>query len=146
MSQIIEKTDQPATEPALKAKDKTGRKKKVKRHVSDIVVHIYATFNNTIVTVSDSKGNSLSWSSAGENGFKGSRKSTPFAGQVVTAKALQKAKELHNFIYAQIRVCGPGPGRDAAIRAVKDFAEVKAIFDVTKVPFNGCQPPKERRV
>lgn len=146
MSQITEKTDQPVVDPALKVKDKTERRKKVKRHITDVVVSIFATFNNTIVTVADSKGNALSQSSAGKCGFKGSRKSTPFAGGVVTLDALKKAKDLYNFINAVIRISGPGPSRDSAIRAVLNFAEVKAIFDVTKVPFNGCQPPKERRV
>lgn len=135
-----------STSSGKKSKDKAGRKKKVRRHVSKIKVHILASFNNTIVTVTDSNGATLSACSAGEMGFKGSRKSTPFAAQVVTEKALNTAKELHGFTDANIYVDGPGPGRDSGIRTVKNFAHVHEIHDVTSVPHNGCKPPKERRV
>jgi small subunit ribosomal protein S11 len=136
----------PVVESGKKSKDKAGRKKKIKRHVSTVVVHVFASFNNTIVTITDPKGNTLSWASSGGSNFKGSRKSTPFAGQVVATKALAAAKELHGFTEAKIYVDGPGPGRDAAIRAVRDFAAVLEIHDVTSTPFNGCKAPKERRV
>ncbi len=127
-------------------KTKARRSRKYKRIVSDVIVHIHATFNNTIITVTDVKGNTLSWATAGGSGFRGSRKSTPFAGQVATTRALQKAKELYGIESAEIRVSGPGPGRDASIRAVKDFVSISAICDVTGIPFNGCRAPKERRV
>lgn len=123
-----------------------GGKKKLKRHVSDIIVHVYASFNNTIITVSDVKGNTLAWATAGGSGFRGSRKSTPFAGQVATAKAIQKAKDVYGAESAEVRVYGPGPGRDASVRAVRDFVTVTAIYDVTGIPFNGCRAPKQRRV
>ncbi|HET9843167.1 MAG TPA: 30S ribosomal protein S11, partial [Gammaproteobacteria bacterium] len=97
-------------------KGKPRRQKKYKRLVQDIIVHIYATFNNTVVTVTDVKGNVLSWATAGGSGFRGSRKSTPFAAQVAVDRALRKAKELYGAESAEIRVCGPGPGRDAATR------------------------------
>lgn len=121
-------------------------KRKTKRLVTDIIVHIYASFNNTLATITDVKGNTLSWATAGGCGFRGSRKSTPFAGQVATGKALQKARELYGIETAEVRVYGPGPGRDASVRAVRDFVHVTAIYDVTGIPFNGCRAPKERRV
>jgi len=121
-------------------------KKKGKRIVHDVVVHVYASFNNTIITVTDVKGNTLSWATAGGSGFRGSRKSTPFAGQVAAARAIQKAKELHNVVSAEVRVWGPGPGRDASIRAIREHVQITAIFDVTGIPFNGCRQPGERRV
>lgn len=121
-------------------------KKKVKRHISDVIIYITASFNNTIVTVTDTKGNTLSWATAGGCGYRGSRKSTPFAGQVATTKALQAAKDLYGIQNAQVRVSGPGPSRDAALRAIKDFVFVSVIRDVTPIPFNGARAPKERRV
>jgi len=121
-------------------------RRKVKRLVSDIIVHIYASFNNTIITVTDVKGNALAWATAGGSGFRGSRKSTPFAGQVATAKAVQKAKDVFGAESAEVRVCGPGPGRDASVRAVRDYVSISAIYDVTGIPFNGCRAPKQRRV
>lgn len=134
------------TNNSASAKTKTKGKKRTKRLITDIIVHVYASFNNTIITVTDVKGNALSWATAGGCGFRGSRKSTPFAGQVATGKALQKAKELYGVETAEVRVYGPGPGRDASVRAVRDFVHVSAIFDVSKTPFNGCRPPNERRV
>lgn len=121
-------------------------KKKVKRLISDIIVHVYASFNNTIITITDVKGNTLSWATAGGSGFRGSRKSTPFAGQVAAARAIQKAKDLYGVESAEVRVYGPGPGRDASVRAVRDFVSITAIYDVTGIPFNGCRAPKQRRV
>ncbi len=121
-------------------------RRKVKRLVSDIIVHIYASFNNTIITVTDVKGNTLTWATAGGSGFRGSRKSTPFAGQVAAAKAVQKAKDVFGAESAEVRVCGPGPGRDASVRAVRDYVSISAIYDVTGIPFNGCRAPKQRRV
>lgn len=127
-------------------KGKGGRKKRYKRVVSDIIVHIYASFNNTITTVTDVKGNVLSWATAGGSGFRGSRKSTPFAGQVATSRAVGKAKEVYGAESAEVRVFGPGPGRDASVRAVSEHVGISAIYDVTSIPFNGCRAPKERRV
>jgi len=131
---------------ALKKKDTSGRKRKLKEHVECIVVHIRATFNNTKITVTKLDGDTLSFSSAGERKFRGSRKRTPFAAQVATMHALQKAADAHGMSKAIVYVNGPGPGRDAAIRAVKDFATVLEIRDVTPTPHNGVRPPKERRV
>ena len=121
-------------------------KKRSKRIISDVIVHVYASFNNTLITVTDVKGNTLSWATAGGCGFRGSRKSTPFAGQVAAAKAIQKARELYSVESAEVRIYGPGPGRDASVRAVRDFVLITAIFDVTGIPFNGCRAPKQRRV
>jgi small subunit ribosomal protein S11 len=125
---------------------KTKLKKRTKRTISDVIVHVYASFNNTLITVTDVKGNALSWATAGGCGFRGSRKSTPFAGQVAAGKAIQKAKELYGCESAEVRIYGPGPGRDASVRAVRDFVQITAIFDVTGIPFNGCRAPKQRRV
>lgn len=125
---------------------KTRSKRKTRRVITDVIVHVYASFNNTIITVTDVKGNTLSWATAGGCGFRGSRKSTPFAGQVAAAKAIQKARELYGVESAEVRIYGPGPGRDASIRAVRDTVQITAIYDVTGIPFNGCRAPKERRV
>jgi small subunit ribosomal protein S11 len=121
-------------------------KKRTKRVITDVIVHVYASFNNTLITVTDVKGNTLSWATAGGCGFRGSRKSTPFAGQVAAGKAIQKARELYGAECAEVRIYGPGPGRDASVRAVRDFVQITAIFDVTGIPFNGCRAPKARRV
>lgn len=128
------------------AAGKGKNKRKVKRLVSDVIVHIYASFNNTIITITDVKGNALAWATSGGSGFRGSRKSTPFAGQVATSKAIQKAKDMYGAESAEVRVCGPGPGRDASVRAVRDYVSITAIYDVTGIPFNGCRAPKQRRV
>jgi small subunit ribosomal protein S11 len=121
-------------------------KKKVRKNVSEGVVSIRSTFNNTIVTFSDKEGNVLSWSSAGCLGFKGSRKSTPFAAQNAVEAAAQKAKE-HGLRKVEVNVKGPGPGRDSAIRALQVAGlDVSVINDVTPLPHNGCKPPKRRRV
>lgn len=127
-------------------KDKLVRKKRYKKVITDIIVHVYASFNNTMATITDVKGNVLSWATAGGSGFRGSRKSTPFAGQVATSKALQKACETYGCESAEVRVYGAGPGRDASVRAVRDHVSISAIYDVTGIPFNGCRAPKERRV
>jgi small subunit ribosomal protein S11 len=129
------------------ADNKTSRsKKKVKRVVSDGVAHIHATFNNTIVTISDRQGNALSWATAGGSGFRGSRKSTPFAAQVAAEKAGQVAQEM-GMKNLEVMVKGPGPGRDSAVRALNNIGfKISRIDDVTPIPHNGCRPPKKRRV
>lgn len=125
---------------------KASSAKKRKKLVASGVVHIRATFNNTIVTISDMQGDVIAWSSSGCNGFKGSRKSTPFAGQVATEKALEKAKE-YGLKTVSVKVDGPGSGRESAVRAlVNAELTVTSIKDVTSVPHNGCRPPKRRRV
>jgi small subunit ribosomal protein S11 len=127
----------------------TGRRKsarKVKRVLSSGQVHILATFNNTIVTVTDMQGNAVTSASAGQSGFKGSRKSTPFAARVAAEQAMKNAQQF-GLQEAQIFVKGPGPGRENAIRAVQAAGiRVTSITDVTPVPHNGCRPPKKRRV
>ena len=127
--------------------DKSSRtKKKVKRSVADGVAHIHATFNNTIVTITDRQGNTLSWATAGGSGFRGSRKSTPFAAQVAAEKAGQIAQEM-GMKNIDVMVKGPGPGRDSAVRALNGIGlKISRIDDVTPIPHNGCRPPKKRRV
>lgn len=121
-------------------------KKKAKKNISEGIVYIYSTFNNTIVTISDKQGNVISWCSAGVLGFKGSRKSTPFAAQNAVADAAKKAADV-GMRKVEIKVKGPGPGREAALRALINTGfEVGHIYDVTPVPHNGCKPPKRRRV
>jgi small subunit ribosomal protein S11 len=121
-------------------------KKKVKKNIANGVVHIQSTFNNTIVTISDSTGNVVSWSSAGLQGFKGSRKSTPFAAQLAAQDAARKAME-HGMKSVDVYVKGPGPGRESALRALQATGfNVLTIKDVTPSPHNGCRPPKRRRV
>ncbi|MEJ2690938.1 MAG: 30S ribosomal protein S11 [Deltaproteobacteria bacterium] len=121
-------------------------KRKEKKNVPEGVVHIQSTFNNTLVTITDKMGNTISWCSAGVLGFKGSRKSTPFAAQNTVEEASRKAME-HGLRTVEIRINGPGPGRDAAIRALTVAGlEVSRICDVTPIPHNGCKPPKRRRV
>jgi small subunit ribosomal protein S11 len=123
-----------------------ARRKKAKRMVSEGVVHIHSTFNNTIITISDQQGNVVAWSSAGAVGFKGSRKGTPFAAQVAAEAAARKAAEL-GMRQVQVYVKGPGAGRESALRSLQaaGFA-VHIIKDVTPIPHNGCRPPKRRRV
>ncbi len=126
--------------------DKSRSKKKTKRVVSDGVAHIHATFNNTIVTISDRQGNALTWATAGGSGFRGSRKSTPFAAQVAAERAGQAAQEL-GMKNLEVMVKGPGPGRDSAVRALNAIGfKISRIDDVTPIPHNGCRPPKKRRV
>ncbi|GIV66912.1 MAG: 30S ribosomal protein S11 [Chloroflexota bacterium] len=120
--------------------------RKVKRTLSSAQVHIYASFNNTIVTVTDQQGNTVCWASAGSAGFKGSRKSTPFAARLAAEQAL-KAAQAMGVQEVDVIVKGPGPGRESAIRAVQGMGiKVRSIADVTPVPHNGCRPPKKRRV
>ena len=122
------------------------KKKKVKKNVTDAVAHIHASFNNTIVLITDRQGNTLSWATAGSVGFKGSRKSTPFAAQVAAEKAATAAAE-HGVKTLEVRVSGPGPGRESAVRSINNAGfKVTNITDVTPIPHNGCRPPKRRRV
>jgi small subunit ribosomal protein S11 len=121
-------------------------KKRVKKNIAAGVVHISATFNNTMITISDVSGNVLSWSSAGARGFKGSRKSTPFAAQVAAGDAAAKAME-HGLKTVTVEVSGPGAGRESALRALSAAGlKISLIRDVTPIPHNGCRPPKRRRV
>ncbi|VAW35187.1 SSU ribosomal protein S11p (S14e) [hydrothermal vent metagenome] len=121
-------------------------KRREKKNISEGIVFIYSTFNNTIITISDRQGNVLCWSSAGVIGFKGSRKSTPFAAQNALSDAVKKAKE-YGIRKVEVKVKGPGPGRESALRALTTVdLEVSRICDVTPVPHNGCKPPKRRRV
>ena len=128
------------------ADNSTRTKKKVKRNVADGVAHIHATFNNTIITITDRQGNTLSWATAGGSGFRGSRKSTPFAAQVAAERAGQVAQEM-GMKNIDVMVKGPGPGRDSAVRALNGLGlKISRIDDVTPIPHNGCRPPKKRRV
>jgi small subunit ribosomal protein S11 len=129
------------------AKRKVTRKKVVKKNIADGIVHIAATFNNTMVTVTDNAGNAISWSSAGNLGFRGSKKSTPFAATAAVEDALKKAME-HGIKNVGIKVQGPGSGRDTAVKSIGaiDGITVKWFKDVTPLPHNGCRPPKRRRV
>jgi hypothetical protein len=121
-------------------------KRKERKHVETGAAHIRSTFNNTIVTITDSNGNTISWASAGELGFRGSRKSTPFAAQMAAEKAAKVAID-HGMRSADVFVKGPGAGREAAIRALQAAGiEISSIKDVTPIPHNGCRPPKRRRV
>lgn len=133
--------------PAAKARRrKEFRKKREKKHVPTGVVHIQATFNNTLVTVTDPQGNVVTWASAGSIGFKGSRKGTPFAASQAAATAASRAREV-GMRTVTVRVKGPGSGRESAIRALAaNGLQVSSIKDVTPIPHNGCRPPKRRRV
>jgi small subunit ribosomal protein S11 len=123
-----------------------GKRRKVRRNVTLAVVHVKATFNNTVVTVTDTKGDVLCWASAGTSGFKGSRKSTPFAGQCAAQQAAEKAAK-YGVKEVEVKVKGPGSGRESAITALQSAGlSVKSIEDVTPLPHNGCRPPKKRRV
>ena len=120
--------------------------KKIKKDISDGIAYVNATFNNTIITITDRKGNTLSWSTSGASGFKGSRKSTPFAAQVAAEKAGQTAKE-YGIKNLDVRITGPGPGRESAVRSLNNLGfKVTNIIDGTPIPHNGCRPPKRRRV
>ena len=128
------------------AKTTTRARKKVKKTVSDGVAHIHASFNNTIITITDRQGNALSWATSGGAGFRGSRKSTPFAAQVAADKAGSVAKE-YGVKNLDVNVKGPGPGRESAVRALNNAGfKVTSITDVPPIPHNGCRPPKKRRV
>lgn len=128
------------------AKSQTRVRKKVKKNVVDGVAHIHASFNNTIVTISDRQGNTLAWATAGGCGFRGSRKSTPYAAQVASEKVGNVVKEM-GMKNLEVFVKGPGPGRESAVRALNSQGfKVTNISDVTPIPHNGCRPPKRRRV
>jgi len=128
------------------AKKKVRTKRKEKKNISSGVVHIQSTFNNTIITIADAAGNVVAWSSAGVQGFKGSRKSTPFAAQLAAEDAAKKAME-HGMRTVEVYVKGPGSGRESALRSLQAAGfNVTLIKDVTPIPHNGCRPPKRRRV
>lgn len=121
-------------------------KKKIKRVVTDAVAHVQASFNNTIVTITDRQGNALSWATAGGAGFRGSRKSTPFAAQVAAEKAGRAAGD-YGVKTVEVRIKGPGPGRESSVRALASLGiRITSISDVTPVPHNGCRPQKRRRI
>jgi small subunit ribosomal protein S11 len=135
-----------ADQPSSTAPAAPKARKKVKKNVVDGVAHIHATFNNTIIVITDRQGNALAWSTAGSCGFRGSRKSTPFAAQVAAEKAGTAAAE-HGVKNLEVRVKGPGPGREAAVRSLHNAGfKILNITDVTPIPHNGCRPPKRRRV
>ena len=128
------------------AKAKVRTKKKARRNVSDGVAHVHASFNNTVITITDRQGNALAWATAGASGFKGSRKSTPFAAQVAAARVGQTVAEM-GMKTLELRIKGPGPGRESAVRALNNAGfRITSITDVTPIPHNGCRPPKKRRV
>lgn len=128
------------------AKANSRVKKKAKQVVTDAVAHVHATFNNTIVTITDRQGNALCWATSGGSGFRGSRKSTPFAAQVAAEHAGQMATE-YGVKNMDVMVKGPGPGRDSAVRGLNSVGfKISSISDVTPIPHNGCRPPKKRRV
>lgn len=128
------------------AKGSLRQKKKVKRNVSDGVAHVHASFNNTIINVTDRQGNTLAWTTAGNSGFRGSRKSTPFAAQVAASRVAEIIQEF-GMRNLDVRINGPGPGRESAVRALNNAGfKITNITDVTPIPHNGCRPPKRRRV
>ena len=124
----------------------TRTKRKERKNISNGVAHVNATYNNTMITITDVQGNTIAWSSAGSMGFKGSRKSTPYAAQIAAEDAGRKASE-HGVRTLDVEVCGPGSGRESALRALQSGGfVVTSIKDVTPIPHNGCRPPKRRRV
>ncbi len=128
------------------AKTSTRVRKKVKKNVAEGIAHVHASFNNTIVTITDRQGNALAWSTSGGNGFKGSRKSTPFAAQIA-AEAAGKAAQECGVKNLEVRIKGPGPGRESAVRALNAAGfKITSISDITPIPHNGCRPPKKRRI
>ena len=128
------------------ARDKTRMKRKERKNIAAGVVHVNSSFNNTKVLISDVQGNAISWSSSGTMGFKGSRKSTPYAAQVAAEDVSKKAQE-HGMRMLEVEVCGPGSGRESALRALQAVGmTITTIRDVTPIPHNGCRPPKRRRV
>jgi small subunit ribosomal protein S11 len=128
------------------ANSSARQRKRVKKNVVDGVAHVHASFNNTIVTITDRQGNALSWATAGGCGFRGSRKSTPFAAQVAAEKAGEVAKDF-GMKNLDVEIKGPGPGRESAVRALNNLGfKITNISDVTPIPHNGCRPPKRRRV
>ncbi|MDA8416243.1 MAG: 30S ribosomal protein S11 [Betaproteobacteria bacterium] len=130
----------------VKSNNSSRARKKVKKNVAEGIAHIHASFNNTIVTITDRQGNALSWATSGSNGFKGSRKSTPFAAQIAAENAGKAAQEC-GVKNLEVRIKGPGPGRESAVRALNSVGfKITSISDVTPVPHNGCRPPKKRRI
>jgi small subunit ribosomal protein S11 len=128
------------------AKATTRTRKRVKKNVVDGIAHVHASFNNTIITITDRQGNALCWATSGGSGFRGSRKSTPFAAQVAAERAGSQAQE-YGMKNVEVWVKGPGPGRESAVRALNNIGlKVTNIADVTPIPHNGCRPPKKRRV
>jgi small subunit ribosomal protein S11 len=142
-----QKTQQSATTGAAGTQAGGAKKpKKARKNVLDAIAHVHASFNNTIITITDRQGNTLSWATSGGCGFRGSRKSTPFAAQVAAEKAGVAAQE-HGVRNVEVRVGGPGPGRESAVRALNGCGlKITSIEDVTPIPHNGCRPPKKRRV
>ena len=135
-----------AQQPSQKQAAQARARKKVKKNVAEGIAHVHASFNNTIVTITDRQGNALSWATSGGAGFRGSRKSTPFAAQVAAEKAGNAAQE-HGVKNVEVRVGGPGPGRESAVRALNACGlKITSISDITPIPHNGCRPPKKRRV
>jgi small subunit ribosomal protein S11 len=133
-----------AKQPSASAGNRV--RKKVRKNVSDGIAHVHASFNNTIITITDRQGNALSWASSGGAGFKGSRKSTPFAAQVAAESAGRAAQE-QGIRNLDVRIKGPGPGRESSVRALNALGiKIMSIADVTPVPNNGCRPPKKRRI
>jgi small subunit ribosomal protein S11 len=123
-----------------------GTRKKITRTIADGIAHVHASFNNTIITITDRQGNTLSWATSGGSGFRGSRKSTPFAAQVAAERAGEAAKE-YGLQNLDVQIKGPGPGRESAVRALNACGyKISNITDVTPIPHNGCRPPKKRRV
>jgi len=128
------------------AKPASRPRKKIKKNVTDGIAHIHASFNNTIITITDRQGNALGWATAGGSGFRGSRKSTPFAAQVAAEKVGTAVKEF-GVKNLDVRIKGPGPGRESAVRSLNNNGfKITSITDVTSIPHNGCRPPKRRRV
>jgi small subunit ribosomal protein S11 len=145
---MAEETERPAAAPAAPEAEPAAKKvkRKIKKNILNGVVHIQSTFNNTIITITDVSGNVIAWSSAGARGFKGSRKSTPFAAQVAAGDAAAKAME-HGLKNVTVLVKGPGAGRESALRAIAGAGlKISLIRDVTPIPHNGCRQPKRRRV
>ena len=135
-----------AKPPSTNAAPSARVRKKVKKNVAEGIAHIHASFNNTIITITDRQGNALSWATSGAAGFKGSRKSTPFAAQIAAEQAGKAAQEC-GVKNVEVRIKGPGPGRESAVRALNAIGlKITSISDVTPVPHNGCRPPKRRRI
>lgn len=140
-------TGKSAAAPKASAPAATKSRKKIKRQISDGIAHVYSSFNNTIVTITDVQGNTVAWTSAANCGYRGSRKSTPYAAGEAAQKAGQAVVDNFGMKNVQVRVKGPGPGRESAIRALHSVGlKIVSITDVTGIPFNGCRAPKKRRV